>query len=92
MTSRFSPTGLSSIPAGSRNIYPIAEAIPMPASLVALPPIPRIILSAPLLMASLIISPVPSVVVYRGFCFSLGTSLNPEAADISINAVLILSA
>ena len=71
----------------SKNFTPNAESMPVPASLVALPPIPTKNLRHPLFNASKIISPVPYVEVIQGFCSSGSNSGRPLAEDISITAV-----
>ncbi|MNJ58708.1 hypothetical protein D3C77_543570 [compost metagenome] len=57
--SRYPPPSNSSSPCLFRNLYPSAAAMPVPASFVALPPMPRIISVMPLSIQSLINSPVP---------------------------------
>ena len=61
--------------------------IPTPASLVALPPIPTKNLRQPRAIASMIISPVPSVEVAQGLRSSTVSSGKPLAAAISKIAV-----
>ena len=54
--------GASGLPSWSKNRTPSAAAMPQPASLLALPPMPMTIRLAPeISMACLIISPVPKV-------------------------------
>jgi hypothetical protein len=81
------PQPFSLCPRLSRNLTPNAESMPVPASLVALPPIPTRNLRHPLFSASEIISPVPYVEVIHGFSSSGSRSGSPLAADISITAV-----
>ena len=67
---------------------PNACSIPAPPSFVALPPIPKMICCTPRSRACLISSPVPKLVVWQGLRLSIGTRCNPDAAAISIIAVL----
>ena len=71
----------------SKKSQPSACSIPMPPSLVALPPMPIINSVQPLSTASRIISPTPRVVVRKGVLSSFGTRGRPAAAAISITAV-----
>ena len=87
MDSKSLPQPFSLCPRLSRNLTPNAESMPVPASLVALPPIPTRNLRHPLFSASEIISPVPYVEVIHGFSSSGSRSGSPLAADISITAV-----
>lgn len=64
---KFLPIGLSSSPFLSLNENPSALAKPIPPSLVADPPINKLILEWRLLMLSRISCPVPKDVVSRGF-------------------------
>ena len=68
-------------------VLEICGSIPIPPSLVALPPIPIIKSRQPFEMASFINSPNPKVVVCIGFFSSPETSVMPEASAISITAV-----
>ena len=90
---------ISSLPIGftwllvlSKKRYPKAVAIPIPQSFVALPPIPKMMCFAPLLIASRINCPVPKVVVFIQFCSFGFKSFKPDASAISIKAVLDSSA
>src|SRR6266516_981943 len=82
------PPGGNSCPCSSSRCAPSACAMPAPPSLVALPPIPMRSRRQPRSTALRINSPVPQVVVIRGSRRSGGTSGSPEAAAISITAVL----
>ena len=75
------------VPFSSLNRIPRACNIPVPASLVALPPMPSRIFRHPRRIAFLISSPVPNVVASIGLRFSLGISARPLAAAVSITAV-----
>ena len=90
-TSSRSPPAMRSrigAPPKLRKRTPSACARPAPASLVAEPPMPRMISVTPRLIASAMSSPVPKVVATSGSRCSLGTSGRPEASAISMTAVL----
>ena len=61
--------------------------MPVPPSLVALPPRPTMMRLKPPSSAARISSPVPKVVVVRGLRRSSGTRAKPEARAISMTAV-----
>ena len=81
------PPGSISRLFASRNCMPSACSIPVPASFVALPPIPIIIFLQLLFKACLINSPVPYDVVFHGFLSLSFSSSIPDADAISITAV-----
>ena len=80
--------GLSYFSLESKNLKPKAAAIPMPASLVADPPINSKIFLILFSIASDIIYPTPKVVVFNGFRSLTSSNARPEALAISIYAIL----
>ena len=87
MCPRDSPVPGSALPAVSRKRKPRAESIPVPPSLVALPPSPNMMRLHPCFSASATISPVPKVVVSRGLRSSSRSRVSPLAAAMSMIAV-----
>ena len=84
ISGKLSPTAFSSSFSLFKNLNPKAAAIPIPASLVADPPIVKMISVAPFSIASSINSPVPKVLVKYGFLSLIFKSSIPEALDISM--------
>ena len=84
MRGKLSPTAFSSSWSLFKNLNPRAAAIPIPASLVADPPIVKTISAAPFSIASRMSSPVPNVLVKYGFLSLVFKSSMPEALDISM--------
>ncbi len=81
------PPGASSSPSAARKRTPSALSRPAPASLVALPPRPRMIFRAPASSAARISSPVPRLLLRVASRRSRGTRCKPLAEAISITAV-----
>ena len=74
-------------PSRSRIPYPRAWSIPVPPSLVALPPMPTMNLRQPFWIADRITWPTPKVVAFIGSFSASGTRVIPAAPDISMIAV-----
>ena len=87
MCPRDSPVPGCALPAVSRKRKPRAESIPVPPSLVALPPSPNMMRLHPCFSASATSSPVPKVVVSSGLRSSSRSRVSPEAAATSMMAV-----
>ena len=83
-----SPPTVRSRPSTSRSLAPRACAMPAPASLVALPPIPTMNLRNPSLDMPRTSSPSPYVVASRGFRASTGTRWRPDVWAVSTTAVV----
>ncbi len=83
------PPGARICPCASSNFTPKACIAPAPASLVALPPMARMIRCAPASRAARINSPVPKVLLMQASRRSTGTSCKPLASAISMIAVWV---
>jgi len=84
---RLPPPGASALPSASRNATPSTCASPMPPSVVAEPPRPRIRRRAPCSSAWRISSPVPQLVACNASRSSGRSRGRPEAAAVSTTAV-----
>ena len=83
---KLAPFGIRGWPSRSRKRQPRALAMPIPPSLVALPPMPTTRVSAPKSRAARISSPVPRLVARPGSRSSSVSKARPLARAISIRA------